>query len=185
MHVLTIRRFMSLWDQNASCIAIGYLAYLIKNVYLNPDAAKHKVLDLVLVFDASYTITTSGWYKIKKAAKQLVDGLDIAPQGTHVSLMKYSTDVETFRIFEQDDDKEKIMKQIDDLTYDGEWSRMDLAAKAVDEHVFSSGSGARLGDVPKAVIFFTDGRTDGMTKTMHEINTPNKVKQWFGIWDLL
>jgi len=125
------------------------------------DSSQHNVLDVALVMDSSYTIGSTGFYKIKKAAQQIVDGLDISPQGTHVSVMKFSTDVQTFRIFEQNEDKEKLKKEIDNLAYDGEWSRLDLAIRAVDEHVFTSTSGARLGDVPKAVIIFTDGKADG------------------------
>lgn len=133
----------------------------IYSLYLVLDSVEHNVLDLVLVMDSSYTITTSGWYRIKKAAEQLVDTLDISPQGTHLSIMKFSTDVQTLRMFEQDVDKEQLKKDIDNMSYDGEWSRLDLAIKAVDEHVFAEGSGARLGDVPKAVILFTDGKADG------------------------
>jgi hypothetical protein len=119
-------------------------------------------LDLALVLDSSYTITSAGWTKIKEAATKLIDGLDISPDGTHVSIMKFSTDVEAYYMFDANAGKERLKQQIDDLKYDGEWSRLDMALQAVDHHVFIPVGGARLGTVPRALVIFSDGKADGM-----------------------
>jgi hypothetical protein len=97
---------------------------------------------------------------MKEAAKRLVNGLDVSSDGTHVSILVYSTDVDNFYMFDKNADKGKISRLIDGLTYYGEWSRLDIALGAVLHHVFLPLSGSRS-DVPKVVAVFTDGKLDG------------------------
>ncbi|XP_032232543.2 mucin-2 [Nematostella vectensis] len=122
----------------------------------------HDELDLAILLDASYSITTTGWEGIATATKDLIDKLDISPAGTHVSLMKFSTDVETFYMFDNQATKDRLKSLIDKMEYDGEWSRTDIALNAAKNHIFVPSTGAR-GDAPKAIVLFTDGKTDGPT----------------------
>ncbi|XP_031574008.1 putative uncharacterized protein DDB_G0290521 [Actinia tenebrosa] len=139
----------------------------------NPD--NQYVMDLVLVLDSSYSITLFGWMKIKNAAKKLIDSLNISPQGTHVAIMKYSTDVETYYMFDPKASKDKLKQLLDNLQFDGEWSRLDIAMQSVDRHVFVPIGGARLGKVPKAVVIFSDGKSDGPTAPEEEIDWQQRL----------
>lgn len=134
-------------------------------------------MDLVLVLDSSYSITSNGWINSINAAKKLIDSLDISPDGTHVSIMKFSTDVEAFHMFNPNATKETLKQLLDDLQFDGEWSRLDLALKSVDHHAFNPAGGARLGNVPKAVVIFSDGKLDGKSCTILIANSKNPRRE--------
>lgn len=120
-------------------------------------------MDLALVFDSSYTITSEGWKTIKEAAKKVTNSLDVSQDGTHVSILVYSTNVDDYYMFDENADRRKISKLIDGMNYYGEWSRLDRALSALPHHVFSPFNGARSG-VPKVVVVFTDGKLEGGIK---------------------
>lgn len=114
-----------------------------------------------MVFDASHSITPIGFALMKHRALDLVNQLRISTEGTHVAILKYSTTISTFYMFEENALKDKTRRQINALTFDNGWSRLDLALQGVVDHVFHSAAGARE-NVPKVVVVFTDGKVVGM-----------------------
>lgn len=117
-------------------------------------------MDLALVLDCSHSIAKEGWARIKQASKRIANALDLSPQGTHVSIVVFSSDVEEFYVFNKYTDAAALVKGIDELKFYGSWSRLDIALNIVLSDVFNVKSGART-DVPQVVVVFTDGNTDG------------------------
>jgi len=121
-----------------------------------------EAMDLLLVFDSSHSITPIGFALMKNRALELVKQLHISPQGTHVAILKYSSTISTFYMFEENSVQDKTLRQINALTFDDGWSRLDLAMQGVVDHVFHPAAGARQ-DIPKVVVVFTDGKVLGMS----------------------
>lgn len=117
-------------------------------------------MDLLLVFDSSHSMTPIGFTLMKHRAIDMVRQLRISPQGTHVAILKYSSTISTFYMFEENSVLDKTLRQINALTFDDGWSRLDLALQGVVDHVFHPAAGARK-DVPKVVVVFTDGKVLG------------------------
>lgn len=119
-------------------------------------------MDLALVFDSSHSIAKEGWERIRQTAKDVIHSIDISPQGTHVSILVYSSDVEEFYVFDNNSssDPKNLMNMVDGLKFYGSWSRLDIALNAVVNYVFTDKNGARS-NVPKVVLIFSDGNTDG------------------------
>ncbi|XP_031574014.1 collagen alpha-1(XII) chain-like [Actinia tenebrosa] len=134
----------------------------------------HHAMDLALLFDSSYSITTDAWVKMKEAAKRLTDGLDISSDGAHVSILVYSTNVDDYYMFDENADKGKISKLIEGLKYYGEWPRLDRALSAIPHRVFSPFNGARS-DVPKVVVVFTDGKLEGPSTKLGQSDLLNSL----------
>lgn len=122
----------------------------------------HYKMDLVLVFDSSHSVAKESWVRIKQAAKDIIGHIDISPQGTEVSILVYSADVQEFYVFDNktNGDKNALTNVIDDLKFYGSWSRLDIALNTVLNDAFTSENGAR-NNVPKVILIFTDGITDG------------------------
>lgn len=117
-------------------------------------------MDLVLVLDSSHSNTPVGWAVVKKVASDLVELLDISKEGTHVAVLKFSTKVTAFYMFDSDPSIQKTKEQIRLLDFDDEWARLDLALQAINDHVFASSAGGRP-NVPKVVVVFADGTPSG------------------------
>lgn len=120
-------------------------------------------MDLVLVLDSSHSNTPVGWAVVKKVASDLVELLDISKDGTHVAVLKFSTKVTAFYMFDVNPSKQKTQAQIQSLDFDDEWAQLDLALKAINDYVFASSAGGRP-YVPKVVVVFTDGTPSGKIK---------------------
>ena len=130
--------------------------------FLYIPTACHKVLDLGILMDSSYTISPSLWEEEKSIVVTLMDKLDIAPLGTHMSVMTFNTDVDFPIPFNGYKDADDLKRKVTQLSYHTGWSRTDLGLTAVKERMFAPTAGARdIGQIPRALVVFTNGKTDG------------------------
>ena len=114
--------------------------------------------------DSSHNISPSLWEEEKSIVVTLMDKLDITLLGTHMSVMTLSSEVEFPIPFNGYRDKVDLKRKIAELpyNYDSGLSRVDLGLSAVKERMFDPRVGVRdLNKVPRALLMFTNGLTDG------------------------
>ncbi|XP_015683547.1 matrilin-4 [Protobothrops mucrosquamatus] len=118
-------------------------------------------IDLVMVIDGSKSVRPQNFELVKQFVNQIVDFLDVSPQGTHVGLVQYSSRVRTEfplnRFTAADDVKEAVQR----VQYMEKGTMTGLALKHMVEHSFSEAEGARplSQNIPRIGLVFTDGRS--------------------------
>lgn len=118
--------------------------------------------------DSSYSISPTLWEEEKSIAVTLLDKLDMTSLGTHMSVMTFSTKVDLPVAFNGYKDAEDLKRKVAQLSYHTGWSRTDLGLTAVKDRMFVPQAGVRdIGQVPRALVVFTDGKTDGKTRVWH------------------
>ena len=114
--------------------------------------------------DSSHYISLSLWEEEKSIVVTLMDKLDITLLGTHMSVMTFSSDVEFPIPFNGYRDEVDLKRKIAELPYNNHsgLSRVDLGLSAVKGRMFDPRVGVRdLNKVPRALLMFTNGLTDG------------------------
>ena len=148
-------------DENMDHLSVKLRSYLF---FYNPTEC-HKVLDLGILMDSSYTISPSIWEEEKSIVVTLMNKLDISPPGTHMSVMTFNTDVDFPIPFNGYKDADDLKRKITQLPYHTGWSRTDLGLTAVKDRMFVPQAGARdIRQVPRTLVVFTNGKTDGKTR---------------------
>ncbi|XP_039207253.1 matrilin-4 [Crotalus tigris] len=118
-------------------------------------------IDLVMVIDGSKSVRPQNFELVKQFVNQIVDFLDVSPQGTHVGLVQYSSRVRTEfplnKFTAADDVKEAVQR----VQYMEKGTMTGLALKHLVEHSFSEAEGARplSQNIPRIGLVFTDGRS--------------------------
>ncbi|XP_058033952.1 matrilin-4 [Ahaetulla prasina] len=118
-------------------------------------------IDLVMIIDGSKSVRPQNFELVKQFVKQIVDFLDVSPEGTHVGLVQYSSRVRTEfplnKFTTADDVKEAVQR----VQYMEKGTMTGLALKHMVEHSFSEAEGARplSQNIPRIGLVFTDGRS--------------------------
>lgn len=123
----------------------------------------HKVMDLGILMDSSFSISPSLWEVEKSIVVTLMDKLDIHPLGTHMSVMTFNTAVDFPVPFNGYKDRVELKRKVAELPYHTGWSRIDLGLTAVKNQMYVPQAGVRnLKEVPRVLVILTNGNTDGM-----------------------
>lgn len=117
-------------------------------------------LDLVIILDSSYTMEGEAWDEEKKTANALIDSLDVTPNNIHVAVIVFGTNAVLSVPLNGYKDTEELKSKIGSLEYMSGWSRTDQALLSAKNQVLTPNGGSRSG-IPKAVVVFTDGVTNG------------------------
>ncbi|XP_075869454.1 matrilin-4 isoform X2 [Nelusetta ayraudi] len=118
-------------------------------------------IDLVLLIDGSKSVRPQNFELVKKFVNQVVDSLDLSPQGTRVGLVQYSSRVRTEFPLNMYHTAEEIKAAVMKVEYMEKGTMTGLALKHMVENSFSEAEGARPAgrSVPRIGLVFTDGRS--------------------------
>uniref|UniRef100_H3BWE5 Matrilin 4 n=1 Tax=Tetraodon nigroviridis TaxID=99883 RepID=H3BWE5_TETNG len=118
-------------------------------------------IDLVLLIDGSKSVRPQNFELVKKFVNQVVDSLDVSPQGTRVGLVQYSSRVRTEFPLSMYHSAQEIKAAVMKVEYMEKGTMTGLALKHMLENSFSEAEGARPArrHVPRIGLVFTDGRS--------------------------
>uniref|UniRef100_S4RZX5 Matrilin 4 n=1 Tax=Petromyzon marinus TaxID=7757 RepID=S4RZX5_PETMA len=119
-----------------------------------------KILDLLFIIDSSRSVRIHEFEKVKLFMIDVIDSLDISPDGTRVAVLQYASTVQnefSFNTFFKKDDMKKAVAGIDPLSTG---TMTGLAIRYAMDVAFTEKEGARPPSkkIPKVAIVVTDGR---------------------------
>lgn len=126
-----------------------------------PDVCQTKV-DLAFVVDASGSIGSTNFLKIKDFLKTFVDYFNIGEEESHISLLWYSYNVKVVLYFNTLYDKLEIKNKIQNMYYEASSTYTGEALYVLQNELFNAKNGMRNDkSVPKIGILITDGQSNG------------------------
>uniref|UniRef100_A0A4X2K005 Matrilin 4 n=1 Tax=Vombatus ursinus TaxID=29139 RepID=A0A4X2K005_VOMUR len=125
------------------------------------DRCRAGHVDLVLVIDGSKSVRPQNFELVKRFVNQIVDFLDVSPEGTRVGLVQYSSRVRTEFPLGRYGTADEVKQAVLAVEYMEKGTMTGLALRHLVEHSFSEAQGARprAQNVPRVGLVFTDGRS--------------------------
>uniref|UniRef100_A0A5F8G8Q4 Matrilin 4 n=1 Tax=Monodelphis domestica TaxID=13616 RepID=A0A5F8G8Q4_MONDO len=125
------------------------------------DRCRTGHVDLVLVIDGSKSVRPQNFELVKRFVNQIVDFLDVSPEGTRVGLVQYSSRVRTEFPLGRYGTADEVKQAVLAVEYMEKGTMTGLALRHLVEHSFSEAQGARprAQNVPRVGLVFTDGRS--------------------------
>uniref|UniRef100_A0A8B9XF66 Matrilin 4 n=1 Tax=Bos mutus grunniens TaxID=30521 RepID=A0A8B9XF66_BOSMU len=118
-------------------------------------------VDLVLLVDGSKSVRPQNFELVKRFVNQIVDFLDVSPEGTRVGLVQFSSRVRTEFPLGRYGTAAEVKQAVLAVEYMERGTMTGLALRHMVEHSFSEAQGARPRalNVPRVGLVFTDGRS--------------------------
>nr|XP_015854597.2 matrilin-4 isoform X2 [Peromyscus maniculatus bairdii] len=118
-------------------------------------------VDLVLLVDGSKSVRPQNFELVKRFVNQIVDFLDVSPEGTRIGLVQFSSRVRTEFPLGRYGTAAEVKQAVLAVEYMERGTMTGLALRHMVEHSFSEAQGARPRDlnVPRVGLVFTDGRS--------------------------
>ncbi|XP_008055700.1 matrilin-4 isoform X1 [Carlito syrichta] len=118
-------------------------------------------VDLVLLVDGSKSVRPQNFELVKRFVNQIVDFLDVSPEGTRVGLVQFSSRVRTEFPLGRYGTAAEVKQAVLAVEYMERGTMTGLALRHMVEHSFSEVQGARPRalNVPRVGLVFTDGRS--------------------------
>lgn len=126
-----------------------------------PVGCREGHVDLVLLVDGSKSVRPQNFELVKRFVNQIVDFLDVSPEGTRVGLVQFSSRVRTEFPLGRYGTAEEVKQAVLAIEYMERGTMTGLALRHMVEHSFSEAQGARprVLNVPRVGLVFTDGRS--------------------------
>lgn len=118
-------------------------------------------VDLVLLVDGSKSVRPQNFELVKRFVNQIVDFLDVSPEGTRVGLVQFSSRVRTEFPLGRYGTAAEVKQAVLAVEYMERGTMTGMALRHMVEHSFSEAQGARprVLNVPRVGLVFTDGRS--------------------------
>ena len=118
-------------------------------------------MDLVLLVDGSKSVRPQNFELVKRFVNQIVDFLDVSPEGTRVGLVQFSSRVRTEFPLGRYGTAAEVKQAVLAVEYMERGTMTGLALRHMVEHSFSEAQCARprVLNVPRVGLVFTDGRS--------------------------
>uniref|UniRef100_A0A8D2GZA3 Matrilin-4 n=1 Tax=Urocitellus parryii TaxID=9999 RepID=A0A8D2GZA3_UROPR len=118
-------------------------------------------VDLVLLVDGSKSVRPQNFELVKRFVNQIVDFLDVSPEGTRIGLVQFSSRVRTEFPLGRYGTAAEVKQAVLAVEYMERGTMTGLALRHMVEHSFSEAQGARPRalNVPRVGLVFTDGRS--------------------------
>lgn len=128
---------------------------------LLPVGCREGHVDLVLLVDGSKSVRPQNFELVKRFVNQIVDFLDVSPEGTRVGLVQFSSRVRTEFPLGRYGTAAEVKQAVLAVEYMERGTMTGLALRHMVEHSFSEAQGARPRalNVPRVGLVFTDGRS--------------------------
>uniref|UniRef100_A0A8C2MGL0 Matrilin 4 n=1 Tax=Cricetulus griseus TaxID=10029 RepID=A0A8C2MGL0_CRIGR len=125
------------------------------------DRCREGHVDLVLLVDGSKSVRPQNFELVKRFVNQIVDFLDVSPEGTRIGLVQFSSRVRTEFPLGRYGTAAEVKQAVLAVEYMERGTMTGLALRHMVEHSFSEAQGARPRDlnVPRVGLVFTDGRS--------------------------
>ncbi|KAF5917497.1 matrilin-4 isoform X1 [Diceros bicornis minor] len=125
------------------------------------DRCREGHVDLVLLIDGSKSVRPQNFELVKRFVNQIVDFLDVSPEGTRVGLVQFSSRVRTEFPLGRYGTAAEVKQAVMAVEYMERGTMTGLALRHMVEHSFSEAQGARPRalNVPRVGLVFTDGRS--------------------------
>lgn len=130
----------------------------------------------MFALDASGSIKTTGFQKIKDFTKELVGGFKIGVRHSHVGVIVFSHKAEVAVRLDETFDKATLLQRIQNVSYMGYTTATDDALRVSNE-MFSLKGGARQ-NVPLLLIVLTDGNC---TQCIEDVSIPARALRDKGV----
>ncbi|XP_071798736.1 uncharacterized protein [Asterias amurensis] len=121
-------------------------------------------VDVVFMLDASLSVGEEGFARSKSFVRQVVEAFNIGPNDdqTSVGCLQFSHEVTVAFDLGDHDNKEDILKAVDDISYSGGGTALGKVIDFIRQSSFTEEHGARRLEyaVPRIAIIVTDGKTN-------------------------
>ena len=126
-------------------------------------------LDMVFVLDASGSIGSSNFERMKQTLVDIVSELSIGPDTTRVAVVVFSSSANLIFNLNRYTDKETLIEAIRDIQYTGGGTDTAAALALLRTNVFSEILGVRpVNESTRVAIVITDGRSNDRDATRQE-----------------
>ncbi|XP_076841853.1 matrilin-3b isoform X2 [Brachyhypopomus gauderio] len=124
------------------------------------EVCKSRPLDLVFIIDSSRSVRPAEFEKVKVFLSDMVDSLDVGPDGTHVGLINYASTVKIEFRLNTHGSKAEVKQAFSRLDPLSAGTMTGLAIRTAMEQAFTEEAGARpeSKNIAKVAIVVTDGR---------------------------
>ena len=150
---------------------------IVINLYIGCDSG----LDIVFVLDASGSIGSSNFVRMKDFVKSVVSNFEIGDDKTRVGVIRYASSASIIIPLGSTDDSLLLNNSITNIIYTGGGTATHLALNLLD----IAFSNARTSQgVPRVAIVFTDGRSNSPSLTVQAaqaVHSTGIVVYSFGI----
>uniref|UniRef100_A0A8C0ZVS4 VWFA domain-containing protein n=1 Tax=Castor canadensis TaxID=51338 RepID=A0A8C0ZVS4_CASCN len=125
------------------------------------DRCREGHVDLVLLLDGSKSVRPQNFELVKRFVNQIVDFLDVSPEGSRIGLVQFSSRVRTEFPLGRYGTAAEVKQAVLAVEYMERGTMTGLALRHMVEHSFSEAQGARPRalNVPRVGLVFTDGRS--------------------------
>lgn len=125
--------------------------------------------DLAFAIDASGSMGDEDFAKAKRFVKALTASFKVSYKGTHVGVIRYSTQAKVMFNFNSYFTHDEVNDAIDDIEYIEGGTRTELALHLARTELFSESGGYRPPqDIFKIFILMTDGRSESRRRVAKE-----------------
>lgn len=109
---------------------------------------------MVILLDSSASLPENVFDATKKFAADLVKHFDISKDTVNMAVISYSQYVHVQRRFDDEPTQESVVKAIDEICYEGSFTRLDSALDIIHNKIFKKAKGARSSNKGKRNINF-------------------------------
>ena len=150
---------------------------IVINLYIGCDSG----LDIVFVLDASGSIGSSNFVRMKDFVKSVVSNFEIGADNTRVGVIRYATSASIVIPLGSTDDSLLLNNSITNIIYTSGGTATHLALNLLD----TAFSNARTSEgVPRVAVVFTDGQSNSPSLTIQAaqaVHSTGIVVYSFGI----
>ncbi|XP_060073910.1 collagen alpha-3(VI) chain-like [Ylistrum balloti] len=139
-----------------------------------PERCDKYKADIVVVSDASTSITESNFVKQKNFIASLVDRYSIGPNGVQIGFISYATDAKLIFSLNSYNSERELKAAIKKVHYEGGDTSTDDALDLLTREGFTPAAGARP-SLPKIAVVITDGSPQNQPRTV-EMATKAKAQ---------
>jgi len=134
-------------------------------------------MDLAILVDRTRSLSEANYKLLKGFVAQLIDGLNIGRDSTHVGLIFFDSKAKVISTFADEslytkDALYQLVEKISDRRYKP--TRTDKALIAANNKLFTAEGGDRP-KFPNVLVILTDGKTNPASKPFAEITPLLKV----------
>ncbi|XP_077908204.1 matrilin-4 [Ictidomys tridecemlineatus] len=144
-----------------SCLLLEAEKFKTKALADAVSGCREGHVDLVLLVDGSKSVRPQNFELVKRFVNQIVDFLDVSPEGTRIGLVQFSSRVRTEFPLGRYGTAAEVKQAVLAVEYMERGTMTGLALRHMVEHSFSEAQGARPRalNVPRVGLVFTDGRS--------------------------
>ncbi|XP_063427267.1 collagen alpha-1(XII) chain-like [Mytilus trossulus] len=129
----------------------------------------HDKIDLAFMIDASGSVGSANFRKMKSFVSNSVSHFTIGPNDAQVGVITFSSQPHFQFALNKHTDKSSLSNAIQNIPYQSGGTNTDIALTYIEKNTFTSASGNRI-DARDILVIITDGKSAHPPKTAFEAN---------------